>query len=391
MVLKAKSLVFVIFVFVTLDFGGDSILRSFPVDGFFWGGVGKVLISSMILILCLSFGLKLPAEQKLVTPFFLIISVILFGLFNGLVSNSYGHAISESIPFFFFLSFLSFASLKEPISILEVEKFLRIFSYIIFLKIIVYSVSSYALFGAVSWKILLKQSPLMLLPLSFYLSKIKLNSMTVVDYMPLFLLSIAVVFAMSRMLILATMFLMLVTFFNKHFYRNIPVVILFLGSLALYQIIIGSSGSSIAGFFYGGEVYEDGLDYRLVQLGIISDRFASSLFMGVGFGYFTEGYLDYYLLAKPYLLELDLLNFFSKVGLIGTLIYALAYFKIYQLIKSINDYNVQKVALALFWGLIGVLVYSLGQTAHQSYIFWFLLAFVYGFVVSHLRAQASSS
>ena len=391
LVITAKNLIFALFIMMTLDFKGDAILRAFPVNMFFWADVTQLVIVSSVLISFLAFGLKLPREQNLLVPFFLVIIVLLLGLFNGLMTNEYGYAISEAIPFFFFLSFLGFNSLKDPISVLEIEKFFKIFAYIILLKITVYSFSAYIFSGALSWKVLLKQTPYMLIPLSFYLSKIKFNSMTGSNYLSLFILCFALIFAMSRMMIIATIFILILTFFNKHFFRAFKILAPLSIVFVIYQFLIGSSGLSIMAFFYGGEVYEHGLNYRLVQLDVILDRLSNSPLWGVGFGYFTAGYLDYYLLAKPYLLELDILNFISKIGLIGLIIYVFAYLKLYQLIKAINDYSVQKVAIALFLGMLGVIVYSLGQTAHQSYFFWIFFAFLYGFVVSHLRAQSKAS
>ena len=132
-------------------------------------------------------------------------------------------------------------------------------------------------------------------------------------------------------------------------------------------------------------MYQGGLSYRVEQFEVILDRIVTSPLFGVGFGYFTPGYSGYAELSKPYLLELDILNFISKIGLIGFVVYVLAYVRIYKLISMILDKNLQMTYKSLFWALMGLIIYSLGQTAHQSYFYWVILAFVYGNTVSQLR------
>lgn len=388
MVFSAKSMIFVIFLAMAIDISGDSILRAFPFEKGLLVTLSQGLIAVLIMLFTLIFGFKLPRKIELIVPFFLIILVLLLGLINGLIFNRAKFAISEIIPFLFVFSFLAFCSLKNPISVKELEHCFTVIIYLILGKAVVYNIFTYFLLGDISWKVLLKQSPALILPLSYFFSKIATNRITTANYLTLSVIIILITFAMARMLFLAMIFIICIHFLNRRIFKNIQIIVLIVLSFFIYQLLVGSSTTGIIDFLYGGNVFELGIDYRLVQLQVIISRLEASPLLGVGFGYFTPGYLDYGLLSKPYLLELDILNFISKIGIIGSIVYAISYIMIYRLIGLILCPVVRKTSLSLFWGIAGLLVYSTGQTAHQSYLFWVLLAFVYGFVVSHLRTQS---
>ncbi len=281
--------------------------------------------------------------------------------------------------------------MKKPIPVSDLERFLKIFVYILVFKIIIYSVAAYLFYGAFSWKVLMKQSPLLLIPLSIYFSKITSKTATMVTYYILFLVLCGIVFAMARMLLLGLIFLIGVHFLNRRVVSAWPIFVLVGFTLVGYLLLFMQTPSFLLDVLYSGDLYQAGMAYRKEQFDVIFDRLLESPFLGVGFGYFTPGYLTYGELAKPYQLELDILNFISKIGLIGTLAYGLSYIGLFRLIIKIADGEVRRTGTALFWALLALVIYSTGQTMHQSYIYWVYFAFVYGFAVSHLRAQAPMS
>lgn len=370
-----------------MDYGGDSILRSFPIDKNIPDKIFKLLISLFCFIFMISYGLKLPRNINLLYPFILFLFVIIGGLAHGLLVNIPLNAINEATPFLFILLFLAFSSIKKPLSVKEIETALKLMIILSVIKLLIYLAMSYSYHGFFAWKILTKQSPLLLIPLSVYLSNYILQSKSKENFLLIFFILVCIVFAQARMLILASIFIFIYYFFGRSFIRSIPLFLIMGVSLQVYIILIGESASDIGEFLYGGETYEDGLSYRLVQLDVILNRLIENPFFGVGFGYFTPGYLDYGFYAKPYLLELDILNFISKVGIVGTLVYGLAYINMFQLIRKISNIEIRRLATALFISLIALMVYSVGQTTHQGVNYWIFLAFVYGFVVSHLKAQ----
>lgn len=382
-----KKIIFVLFFLMSLDFSSDSIFGTFLFESGRITLFTQSLISLVTFIFLIFFGLKIPRRLDILIPFFLVLVVIISGLFYGMIINDRNNALNEAIPFLFFLSFLGFSNTKNPISIYNLEEFLKIFVYIIVFKTIIYSIAAFVYFGAPSWKVLLKQSPMLLIPLSIYLSKVKYKSTNSQSNILMILVLFGIIFAMSRMLVISVVFLLAVYFLNKRLVRILPIFMSFFFVFFFYLLIVGNTSSNVSEFMYGGDIYQGGLNYRIIQLGVIIDRFIEYPLFGVGFGYFTPGYLTYNELAKPYLLELDILNFSSKIGLIGTLIYSLAYIFLFKLINTINDFRLKRTAFALYWSLIAILVYSTGQTAHQSYIYWVYFAFVYGFIVSHIRTQ----
>ena len=384
-----RVLIFILSLLIFVEFAGDPILRAFTdyADRVLPDKVFKFLISFFSFLLMISFGLKLPRNISLLIPFALFMSVLLFGLAHGILVNVPSNAINEVIPYLFILLFFVFSSIRKPLSVDEVEFMLKIMIFIVTAKVIIYLIVSYIFFGSFSWKVLVKQSPLLLIPLSVFLSNYILKKKSNSNILLLFLIIFCVMFAQARMLLLACLFVFIYYLLGRKFLRAIPMIIAIGLSLQIYLLFIGVGAGEVGSFFYGGQAYEDGMSYRLIQLEVLLNRLIESPLIGVGFGYFTVGYLDYYLLAKPYLLELDILNFISKIGLIGLFFYLLAYVQLFFLIRKISDVDVRRLSASLFVSLIAIMIYSLGQTAHQAVTYWIFLAFVYGFIVSHLKAQ----
>ena len=384
-----RVLIFILSLLIFVEYAGDPILRAFtsPADRVLPDQIFKFLISFFSFLLMISFGLKLPRNISLLIPFILFMSVLLFGLAHGILVNAPSNAVNEVIPYLFILLFFVFSSIRKPISVDEVEFMLKIMVYIVTLKVLVYIMASFAFYGFFSWKVLTKQSPLLVIPLCVFLSNYILKKKSNSNITLLFLIIFCIMFAQARMLLLACIFVFSYYFLGRKFIRAIPVVAIIGLSLQIYLLFVGGGAGDVGSFFYGGQAYEDGMSYRLIQLEVLLSRLIESPFIGVGFGHFTVGYLDYYRLAKPYLLELDILNFISKIGLIGLFFYGLAYVQLFFLIKKISDDSVRRLSTSLFISLIALMIYSLGQTAHQAVTYWIFLAFVYGFIVSHLKAQ----
>ena len=140
------------------------------------------------------------------------------------------------------------------------------------------------------------------------------------------------------------MFFILLFQFLKNFNINklkvyFKIISIIIFSFILYVEIQSVDYDGTIDRLYGGEYYSEGLDYRLTQFYVILERFYEFPF-GAGFGYFTPNYLTYGEYPKPYLLELDLLNFFSKIGLIVSFFYIYVMFILYHLSKrTINHQN----------------------------------------------------
>ena len=196
---------------------------------------------------------------------------------------------------------------------------------------------------------------------------------------------------MARMIFLSMIFITLIQFirlgYKSGIIKILSIIIILSLAFVIYLFIQQVDEISIFDHLYGGEVYEGGVDYRLDQLKIILIRFQQFPILGVGFGYFTPGYLTYEFLPKPYLLELDLLNFISKIGFLIFIIYILSYLFIYKLINRINDKLKKETYLSFFIGLLSLLLYSIGQTLHQSYLYWVSFSILYACIIIEIRKQ----
>ncbi len=367
-----------IFLFLIIfDFTGDSIMRSYNFNltklEFFF----KAIISILFLILLIiNFKIKL---YKNYFPFIFICLIFLYGFILGIINNKILNAINELFGFSFILLTPVIVNIyKKDIFVDDKSiKYIKILTYIILFKILVYSILTIIIFGVPSYKILLKQTPLFLITFSILLDKIlnKENGLNFLFLLTCFILSIAI----ARMIYISMAFIIII-----HFIKNLrlnalkyqlKILLLIILSFFMYLYIQSMEYTGTIDRIYGGDIYQDGLDYRTNQFFIILKRFYEFP-MGAGFGYFTPNYLTYGELAKPYLLELDLFNFFSKIGILFSFFYILIY--IYIFIKLKNIPNLQNFSFFSFYiGIFSLLIYSLGQTAHQGYLYWVSFSIFY--------------
>lgn len=386
MVISNKNIIFFILLIISVDFSGDSVIRGLPIDTQNYSLFFKITLSLLFTISLVLTKIRIRLNYSL-APLFAICMTLFIGFTSGIGSNKPIDVINETIPFLFILLFLPISSLSKPISPDSINKCISIFIYIIFTKIVIYSVLTLLFSGSISWKILLNQSPLLCIPLSILIARVSVGNIPFYKGLSLLLLTIiCLVFAQSRMLYLALLGIILLNTFKINLKIILILLICFFGSIQIYFVLLSSSFTNVSGHLYGASM-EEGLDYRLVQLSIILERYVNYPITGCGFGCYNSDYLTYAELAKPYLLELDILNFFSKVGFLGTFFYVLAYWFLFRLIGRLKDVEMKRTARALFVSLVALLLYSLGQTMHQSVVYWIYLAFVYGLVVAHLKHQ----
>ena len=105
------------------------------------------------------------------------------------------------------------------------------------------------------------------------------------------------------------------------------------------------------------------------------------------FGFYNKEYLIYGIYAKPYILELDLINFITKLGLIISIIYFFIYLNLYYLVLKVKNQKNKEIYFAMFLCLIGLLIYSVGQSFHQGYLYWIYFSVFYSFLFLELKLQ----
>lgn len=384
---------FLLFV-VFAEIFGDSITHIFPFEYTIFDSYTKQFITLLFLILFI-FGIKkIPKLTYKWLPFWLILFVFFYGLILGIILNKPINAIndfSSYIAFLLLLVVINFKSINIEYDIFQYIKYLLI---IILIKLLLNQFFSVLIFGTPSWKVLFKASPVLLIPYSIFLNKILKEKKIKFDTsLNLLLILFFLIIAVARMIFIAMILISMVQFFRNGILRSPKKVFLisffFILAFSLYFMTQygDDSSSNIFGHIYGGDIYQEGMDYRLIQFNIIISRFVEYPLTGVGFGAFTKGYLTYEDLAKPYLLELDILNFFSKIGIIISLIYISSYYILWKLINNVIDIKIRDLFISFFLGLIGLLVYSTGQTLHQGYLFWICLSLLYGYLIIQLKRQ----
>ena len=225
MTYNAKNILFIIFLLVSVDFAGDAVVRGMLLDINLPNLIFKALLSLAVLILVVSFGLKIPRKISFVAPFYILIGVILLGFLNGILSNNFWNALNETMPFMFVMIFLPICSIEKPISCENVESALKMLVYIVAIKVIIYLITFYILYDVPSWKILLKQSPLLLIPLCVYCSKLAMKTKPneSINFI-LFLIMVCAVFSQARMLIIACVFVFSFYFLGRRIVRIFPIV-----------------------------------------------------------------------------------------------------------------------------------------------------------------------
>ena len=285
----------------------------------------------------------------------------------------------------------------ELISVRTLNIYIKWLLIIVFIKYLIYQTLFSFLLNVFAWKILMKQSVIVLFPFVFHVRKLynKFNFSTLV----LILVSVfIIIIAQARTLLITAFFLLIIVLINtdpQKIFKNISNSLLLFGAFIFAFIIYLFTQNILLNdsldYLISGDDASESVSFRRLQFNEIFSRITDSPLLGKGFGYFNPNYSSYSELAKPYLLEMDLLNFISKIGILMTLVYIISYCLLYIYILKIRNFE-NRIQLKLyFWVLISFLIYSLGQTLHQSYIYWFCFAIVYSSVVYSLKSESQSS
>jgi hypothetical protein len=386
-----KFLFNLLLLIIFIDFSTDPVTKIYSFDITFLDPFVKLTTIILFIFLFIYNLNSFPRNIYFLIPFFIILFTISYGFIRGIFSNRLIDTFNDTSSYLGIILFPTIINFSNYDPFNELKIYIKFIIIILFFKLLSYELLSIFLNNSLSWKILLKQSPILLIPysilVSFYLKKIDFPNKYLYLLVAVFILFIA----MARMIFLSMIFITLIQFIRLGYKSGIIKIlsILIILSLAfvIYLFIQQVDQLSILDHLYGGEVYEGGVDYRLEQLKIILIRFQHFPFLGVGFGYFTPGYLTYEFLPKPYLLELDLLNFISKIGFLFFMIYILSYLFIYKLINRINDKIKKETYLSFFIGLLSLLLYSIGQTLHQSYLYWVSFSILYSCIIIEIRKQ----
>jgi hypothetical protein len=372
------------FIFVVIDFSGDLLLQQGAALSFYKKLEELIRYSIIVLLILISilgcFNLIYLNKNSFLGLAILsvTISILLYSFLLGLYNNIIVNAIREFLPFASLFLIPLFNRLDKT-SFHNLALFF-IYSLVIVssLKILIIQFLTFTIYGVLSWKILLRLSPLLILPYCYFLLEILKKQVNRINLFFMFITTVSILIANARalniLLLLSTILISLLKINVKIF--NVFIII-FISAL-FSNFATDGEFQNVFGIWTGDHLINT-VDYRKIQLDVLFNRILDKPIFGFGLGYFTPGYNDYAYYSLPYLLELDLINFFTKIGVPLSILYIFTYlFFIFQFNK--NKVKDSSLALSFLLALILLLIYSLFQTCHSSFSFWMYYAFTFTFI-----------
>jgi hypothetical protein len=382
--IRNKSYLLLVKLFIALiliDFDGDFLLRQeIGLLFYFQVSVRYAIVLFLLLFGFLGFleissvfGINFVGQVCL-TVIFVIFG---YGLMLGLLNNNTFGAMREFIaisPICLIPIFLKIGRSK----LLEIAKYLIfLLILIIAIKILLSQLFHVFDYGFPSWKIILRSSPLLLLPYIYFLVAIIKGDARKKTIFFLLIIVFEVFIAQARALNAALLLATFVIILSSGYVGRrifIPLIVLPISAFASIFFGDGDFGSIFG--MWSGSHFQDSAGYRLEQLDILIARYIERPLTGFGFGYYTVGYLTYGELANSFLLELDLINFSTKIGIPLSLLYVLCYLIIILNYSKIiyRDSNEKSVVFSFLLSFILLLFYSLFQTSHSGIFYWVVFA-----------------
>ena len=343
-----------------------------------------VLVTPIILVLSLRVALFRRIRLNRVRFYVLIFMLCLFGysIVVGLIFNIPRNVFNEALGMIPILFIPAILILKSNQQVMLARFILYGLIIVCSAKFALSQVEALLVYGVPSWKVLLRQSPLLIFPYCYFLIKILRRDYR---YRNIVLFVIALILLLSsqaRALNLAVLFATFILFikFQVSSARLMLFIVLFAVAGFVQSYFTDIDVSNVVGF-WSGDNYDNTVQYRVVQSTMLVERIVQYPF-GVGLGYFTPGYLTYEDLDKPYQLELDLPNFATKLGVVAFLLYIFTYVIfakiIYNKNSKVNEHG--EISISYVVLIFSLLVYSIFQTFHSSVLYWMIYSISFSFI-----------
>jgi hypothetical protein len=81
--LNKKKLIFVIFLLMSIEFSGDSIIRAFPFDAQLIGNIYQIIVGGLVLVAIVAFDIRIPNNINLSLPFWMILLILIAAFIHG--------------------------------------------------------------------------------------------------------------------------------------------------------------------------------------------------------------------------------------------------------------------------------------------------------------------
>lgn len=338
------------------------------------------------IVLILSFRatlLKIKLKPRLLYGLLSVYLIFGYGLAIGLLGNIPRNVFNEAlgmIPLFFIPAILTLKSNEQ----LGLAKFI-LYSLIsvCLVKFILTQVEVLSIYGTLSWRVLVKQSPLLIFPFCFFLIKILRDEYRIRNLLLIVVCFFLLLSAQARGLNIAILFatFILLIKMRANSAKFVVFILSFIVAGLMQSVMTGVNIENTIGF-WSGDNYDYTVQHRFDQSEMLVERAFENLFFGVGFGYFTPGYLDFEDLDKPFQLELDLFNFATKIGVVAFVIYILTYKAFVKWIynKHYRASEYDEICISYSVLIFSLLLYSVFQTFHSSVLYWMIYSVSFSFI-----------
>lgn len=267
---------------------------------------------------------------------------------------------------------------------------------ILVIKVFLGYVVHYLTFGYVGWRSLLKLymffAPVFFIAYCGFLDASTLRKKII--YLCLSLLGAFGIFAVqTRGLFMGVgvgFVFALFFFVKKNNIKRLSVSMGLVLLLGLFMAIILSDDKGLILGDWKSDNFLSGLEFRREQAGMLWEQFSENWLFGAGLGAFNSTYDFYADNPRPYLVELEFLNLFSKLGLIGMMGFFISFFCL--IVGCINGIrraacpDVRSFVAGLGCGLVAMIIASISNTGYSS-IYFHLYIVVLLLTLSDIKRQ----
>ena len=319
------------------------------------------LFSLGLLFICSFFDFF--CKSKIDSFIFIFLILLTYGIFISFINSNLYYGILEFINWTILLTFFSF----NRLSIYQIRNhllfFIRVLYLILTFKFFIYFFTHVQVYGSVSHLIIMKLSCLLILPFIYYFSQFLINY-SLLSLFNSFIIAFQIFYtgSVSQNFIL---FSFVVYLFVLQAY---PRLIFKYNALLLVSFFLFMFFLTPLSFYLLND------SHRVLQFLELRSRLIDFFPFGTGLGYYSLSYDEYYKLFKPYLLELDLYNFLSKLGFVGIFFFMIITRIIFRFSFFTFVHYSEFKALSLTF--LAFLINSLVQTSISSYIFPLLLVII---------------
>ena len=371
------------------------IALQLPVDRCSTAIIVILTVIGLLTLLIDKSGFRAGPEVKLFLILFILSNFIgsMVGLIKGV---PYKYVMGDARNLILYPMLFAIREGMTEQGVEKLQKLFLIACSILTLKLILFFLMG-AFYGFVSWRSLFKQTTFFMPMLFLGLVGTTLSQRKgSYKYILISLLAgFGIIAACSRAMFVGTLvgmiFITIMLLNNRNIYRLFILgIVVFVMMLAVGMSLQDDFTKAFGRWSEKQPGVTGELTYRWRQANMIISRFDDNWLVGTGLGYFDE--TSEFVLAygpRPYLLELELPNLMSKLGIIGISLWTTAFLSLFVgCIRAVNRVAKPEhriFLLGLTAGLVSLMVGSIFHVSYSSAYFHLYVVLIL-LVLSALRA-----